>query len=90
LKSSLITSRWIVVILRPFIGNNTISPRFPNQTSPRGRGFSTGERPAPSANEINQEEIPAIREIIERLKRSDNFEEGIKQLYDILQQYPGT
>jgi len=84
--------KWIVVILRPFIGNNTISPRFPNQTSPRGRGFSAGERPPnmnnTSMTDMNQDEIPAIREIIERLKRSDNFEEGIKQLYDILQQYP--
>ena len=81
------------MILRPFIGNNTISPRFPNQTSPRGRGFSAGERPPnmnnTSATDINQEDMPVIREIIERLKRSENFEENIKQLFEILQQNPG-
>jgi len=48
--------RWITVILRPLINNPTISPRFPNQTSPRGRG-APGDRTIPeemSANGGNQ------------------------------------
>lgn len=86
-------NRWIMVILRPLSNNNAV-PSKPltgtqNDKKPLTPTNQGGQPTFVFENSGDFHGIPEISQIVENLKRTDNFEKNVFLLHDAIARHPG-
>jgi len=81
--------RWLTVILKPLVAESNSSSKKNQQGSAESEknGPVSADKYKPF-DQGQQQEIPLIREIVDRLKTSGNLGESIKALHEALSQHP--